>query len=185
LDMTALPLGLRSRNAISRQIGKSANAILVMAVTCKNESKKSRERHGSGQSGHHSGRTNCRMSTLRHQPNPNAPVGPRLVGSMLTQWSRIRLRRCLRQGPGTTDGRDEEPRPVARQTGRGCLVLVLFECREGSLSRVGGWAIPRIMDNDVRPPTFPVSNHGHFQRVTDGDFGADSQTRARRTRPAN
>jgi hypothetical protein len=136
------------------------------------------------QPGHHAGWTNA--AGVGHQPTPSANARrPAASGLDAHSMEQDPFAAMLRQGPGTTDGRDEEPRPVARQTGRGCLVLVLFECREGSLSRVGGWAIPRIMDNDVRPPTFPVSNHGHFQRVTDGDFGADSQTRARRARPAN
>ena len=169
--MTALPLGLRSRNAISRQIGKSANAIPVMAVTGKNESKKSRERHGSGQSGHHSGRTNCRMSTLRHQPNPNAPVGPRLVGSMLTQWSRIRLRRCLQLVASSvptsrSDIREDRDRPMAVTKTLACCLshrsgeplrssLFSSAARDGHGVCELGAGHPSHQDN-FGDPTFPV-----------------------------
>jgi hypothetical protein len=58
--------------------------MLVTAVTRKNESKKTRAiRFGAGQAIIRV----CRMSAVRHQPTPsaNAPVGPPLVGSMLTQ----------------------------------------------------------------------------------------------------
>jgi hypothetical protein len=48
------------------------------------------------------------------RPRRRTPVGPPLVGSMLTQWSRIRLRRCF--------GRDRE-RPMAVTKNPGLLLV--------------------------------------------------------------
>ena len=155
--MTALPLGLRSRNAISRQIGKSANAIPVMAVTGKNESKPRATWFGAVRASFGSDELQDEHPKASAEPErARRPAASRLNAHSMEQdpFAAMPSISCIISahvsirhsgGPGPTDGRDEDPGLLlVTQIGGASSFFIVLECREGRPWCVSwGLGIPR------------------------------------------
>jgi hypothetical protein len=105
------------------------------------------------------------------RPRRRTPVGPPLVGSMLAQWSRIRLRRCLQLVASSvptsrSDIREDRDRPMAVTKTLACCLshrsgeplrssLFSSAARDGHGVCELGAGHPSHQDN-FGDPTFPV-----------------------------